>query len=76
MILAFNLNSVMKRLVLGEGWVTRRLKAIRFALMNLAGRVAERSRRLTLCLASGHPSNQILLYARSRIVSLAHGPPG
>lgn len=28
MILAFNLNAAMKRLVLGEGWVNRRMKAV------------------------------------------------
>ena len=40
MILAFNVNSAMKRLVLGETWVgNRRMKAIRFWLINTAGRV-------------------------------------
>ena len=37
MVLSHNLNASMKRLVLGEGWVTRRLKAIRYHLINLAG---------------------------------------
>jgi hypothetical protein len=37
MVLAHNLNASMKNLVLGEGWVTRRLKAIRYHLINLAG---------------------------------------
>lgn len=46
MILAFNLNSAMKRLVLGGSWVSKRLKAIRFALINLPGRIVERSRQL------------------------------
>jgi hypothetical protein len=39
MILAFNLNTAMKRLVLGESWVNRRMKALRFNLINLPGRV-------------------------------------
>ncbi len=34
-VLAFNLNSAMKRLVLGEQWVGKRLKAVRFALIAL-----------------------------------------
>jgi hypothetical protein len=39
MILSFNLNSAMKRLVLGGNWVNRRLKAIRFWLIKVPGRV-------------------------------------
>jgi hypothetical protein len=76
MILSFNLNSAMKGLVLGEGWVSKRLKTIRFALINVAGRVIERSRQLIVRLACLHPSNDILLHARRRILCLAHGPPG
>lgn len=75
MILSFNLNSAMKRLVLGERWVSKRLKAIRFWLINLAGRVMERSRQLIVRLACAHPSTDILLEARTRILCLAHGPP-
>ena len=76
MVLAFNLNSAMKRLVLGGQWLSKRLKAIRFSLINLAGRVIERSRQLIVRLASAHPSTDILFLARQRIVGLAHGPPG
>jgi len=39
MILAFNLNEAMKRLVLGGAWVSKRLKAIRFWLINVPGRL-------------------------------------
>jgi len=35
MIMAFNLNVAMKRLVLGERWITPRMKAIRFWLINV-----------------------------------------
>lgn len=76
MLLAFNLNSAMKRLVLAGSWVSKRLKAIRFALINLAGRVIERLRQLIVRVACAHPSNEILLRARMRILALAHGPPG
>ena len=34
MVLAFNLNAVMKTLVLGGSWVNKRMKAIRFHLIN------------------------------------------
>lgn len=70
MILAFNLNAAMKRLVLGEGWVNRRMKAVRFWLINLPGRVLERGRQLYIRLAGGHPSNNLLLEARRRMLGL------
>jgi hypothetical protein len=39
MILALNLNAAMKRLVLRQSWVAKRMKAIRFALINLPAQV-------------------------------------
>jgi hypothetical protein len=48
MILAHNLNAVMKRLVLGPAWVARRMKALRFALINLPGRIIRHGRRLII----------------------------
>lgn len=74
MILAFNLNSIMKRLVLGKEWVPKRLKAIRFHLIHLPGRVVKRSRQLILRLAHDHPSFQVLLEARRRIAWLLPAP--
>ena len=73
-VLAFNLNSAMKRLVLGEGWVTKRLKAIRFAFISLPGRVVRRARKLIIRLSRGHPSYGLLVEARQRILALANGP--
>jgi hypothetical protein len=70
MILAFNVNSAMKRLVLGERWVNRRMKAIRFWLIRLPGRVLERSRQLAVRLAGGHPSNELIFEARRRMLCL------
>jgi|WetSurMetagenome_2_1015567.scaffolds.fasta_scaffold129298_1 hypothetical protein len=72
MILAYNLNSAMKRLVLGENWVSKRMKAIRFGLINLPGRIIHRSREMIVSLTGGHTSNEILLQMRSRILSLSH----
>jgi len=76
MILALNLNAAMKRLVLKGSWVSKRLKAVRFALINLAGRVLERSRTLIIRLCAGHPSFTVLLEARRRIAALAAQPSG
>jgi hypothetical protein len=70
MILAFNLSSAMKRLVLGENWVNRRLKAIRFWLINVPGRVLKHARNLIVRLVGGHPSNEVLLEARRRMMIL------
>ena len=54
MILAFNINEAMKRLVLGGEWVNRRLKGIRFWLINIPGQVYEHARGLVIRLAGGH----------------------
>jgi hypothetical protein len=71
MILAFNLNTAMKQLVLKESWASKRMKAIRFSLINLPGRIIERSRELIIRIAKGHPSLEVLLNARRRIMELA-----
>jgi len=76
MVLAFNLNSAMKRLVLGANWLNKRLKAIRFCLINLAGRVINRSRKLIVRLLCGHPSNGVLFEARRKILCMADASPG
>ncbi len=76
MILSLNLNAVMKGLVFGKSWVAKRMKAVRFSLINLAGRIVERSGELFIRLAKGHPSLRILLEARSRIAELAAESPG
>lgn len=70
MILAFNLTVAMKRLVLGGSWVNRRMKAIRFWLINVPGRVLTHARSLVVRLVGGHASNEILLEARRKMVVL------
>jgi hypothetical protein len=78
-VLAFNLNVAMQRLVLGEGWPrwkSGRLKAMRFGLISLPGRVVKHARGLYLRLSRGHPGQELLLEARQRILALAQGPAG
>jgi hypothetical protein len=70
MILAYNLNVLMKRLVLGESWLNKRMKAIRFGFINVAGRVIEHSRRLLVKISGEHPSGKLLIAARHRIIRL------
>jgi len=72
MILAFNLNSAMKQLALGGSWVAKRMKALRFSLINLPGRVLDHARELVVRLANRHPSLEMLLAARQRIMELGH----
>ena len=73
-VLALNLSSAMKRLVLGGQWVSRRLKAVRFALIALPGRVMRHARRLIIRLSRDHPSYELLLRARQNILALAAEP--
>jgi hypothetical protein len=70
MILAMNLNTIMKRLVLGGSWASRRMKAIRFSLITIPGRIVERSRSLIIRLVKGHPSFALYLEARRRIMAM------
>ncbi len=76
MILAFNLNGAMKRLALGEGWVSKRMKAIRFSLIGLPGRVVEHARGLIIRLVKSHPSLEVLVKARQRIMEFSDAPSG
>jgi hypothetical protein len=76
MILAFNLNSVMKRLVLGGAWVAKRMKAIRFSLIGLPGRIMNHARSVTIRLVKNHPSLTILIRARQRIMEFSYAPSG
>lgn len=75
MILTLNLNAAMKRLVLPQNWRRKRLKAVRFGLINLAGQVRTRSRQLQLLLSPKQPAYALLLQIRERIAQLARGKP-
>ncbi|MBI2266724.1 MAG: transposase [Armatimonadetes bacterium] len=72
--MAYNLNSAMKRLALGESWIPKRLKAIRFQLICVACMVLSHARDLIIRLAAGcHPSFDWLLEARRRMLCLVSG---
>ena len=72
MVLAHNLNTAMKSLVLQDSWVTKKMKAIRFHPIHLPGRVMEHARELSIRLAGDHPSFNILIKARMRIMELGY----
>jgi hypothetical protein len=76
MILALNLNTAMKRLVLGRGWATKRMKALRFHLIGLPGRVVNHARQLIIRLGAGAEALAIFISARRTIRAQACGPAG
>jgi hypothetical protein len=75
-ILAHNLNAAMKRLVLGEGWAPKRMKALRFHLIALPGRVVSHARKLIIRLGAGMETLSMIVAARRTILQLAPGPAG
>jgi hypothetical protein len=76
MILALNLNALMKHLALPKSWANKRLKAIRFGLIHVAGRVLWHARQLFIRLTAAHPALTLLVGIRQRIQALAQPPPG
>jgi hypothetical protein len=76
MVLALNLNAALKKLALGKSWVGKRMKEIRFSLINLPGRIVERSHELIIRLTKGHLAVEMLLAARKKIQALTWLPAG
>jgi len=76
MILALNLNAALKSLVLGRQWVRKRMKAMRFYLINIPARVMERSRQLSFRLNAGDPAYGWFVSIRAKIVGLLAAPSG
>ena len=76
MIIALNLNAIMKSLALEPEMKYKRMKAVRFSIINLPGRVIKKSRQLILRLSKGHPSFKMLIDARKRIAMLQVIPSG
>jgi hypothetical protein len=70
MLISLNLTSIMKSIVLGKSWKKRRMKSIRFSIINIAGRVIKKGKELVIRLSKGHPALSLLLNARRRIASL------
>jgi len=71
MLLAFNLHAAMRILALPGGLKPKRLKTIRFALIDTPARVVGHSRRLFVRLARGHPAIRWLPDIRRAIRGLA-----
>ena len=65
--LSMNLSNGVKQLVLGGRWGKCRMKALRYHLINIPGRVLQRARRLLILLPAAHPSLKVLLRARESL---------
>ena len=75
-LLAHTMHVAAQRLVLGAGWLGKRLKAVRFGLIGLPGRVVHHARGLWIRLSQGHPALGVLRSARERLAALPRGRPG
>jgi len=75
-VIAFNLNAAMKKFALGPSWAAKRMKAVRFAVINLPGRIIDHARQLVIRLVRNHPSFALLVSARQRIKGLIPVPSG
>ena len=76
MILAHNLNAAVKRLALGKELATKRMKALRFHLIALPGRVVHHARKLIIRLGAGVEALKTIVDARQAIQALPCGPGG
>lgn len=78
MILALNIQTIMKYFVLGKTWKKKRMKSIRFHIIHIPGRIVSRSGGKTFIvkISNGHPSFDLLNSARERIEELACLPSG
>ena len=70
-VLAYNLHMALQRLALPDKLKGKRLKAIRFALISLPGRVVERGRQLFVRLARAHPALAWLFEMRRKLKLMA-----
>jgi hypothetical protein len=69
MVLAFNLNVIMRKHALGGQWAERRMKRLRLGFIGLAGWVVDHARQLQVRLSAGHPALRWLARARRTILS-------
>lgn len=75
MVLAFNLSVIMKRLVLGDGWEAKRMKALRFGIINLPGSFVMHANRTWLKVSVDAETFRTLVAARAKIAALWRPPP-
>ncbi len=72
--IAYNVLSIMKRKALPQSWWKVRMKALRFWLIGVAGRLIRRSRQIYLRFRGMASTFSIYLEARKRLFEFAKGP--
>lgn len=75
MVLAFNLNVMMKRLVLRHEWANRRMKALRYHFIDVAGMLLTHAGQLVLRLAAPAQTVTGFIDGRRRIRRLLRPAP-
>jgi hypothetical protein len=76
MVIAFNLSAVMRRRVLQGEWEAKRMKAMRFGIINLPGSFVMHANRTWLKVSVDEQTYRTLVRARASIASLWASPPG
>ncbi len=75
-VIAHNLQAIMKQHVLPEELRSKRLKAIRFSLINIPARIVSHARYLIMQLSSKQHMADLIMEMRRRIASLVPCPSG
>jgi hypothetical protein len=76
MILAFNLNVLMKRYAMPKEMLHKRMKALRFAFIKLPGWIVNHSRQLIIRMSLKNPALEMIQNARQKIMMLQLAPDG
>lgn len=76
MIFSVNINSIMKQLILQNKWKKKRMKAIRYNIINVPALVKYYKNKFMVYLADQHPALNVFLNARRKIWELACLPSG
>jgi len=75
MVLALNLSVIFKRMVLEGEWANRRMKALRFGIINLPGSFVMHANRTYLKLSTDPTTFAELVAARKKIAAMKRPPP-
>jgi len=75
MILAFNLNQLMKVFALPKPLKNKRLKKLRFEIICVSGHVVSHARKLLIKLGGGLQTVSLIRQIRENIHNLTHAPP-
>lgn len=76
MILSLNLNAIMKNKILPESHQNKRMKAVRFNIINLPGRVINHARSLIIKIGANKYAEELFIMARHRIAELNYARCG